>query len=279
MTRVPAFVAFDVETTGLHPLCDRVVEVGALRFGLAGPAEEFERLVNPERPIPADAVRVHGIDDAAVAGAPPFAEIAGELSSFLEGAVLVAHNASFDASFLLCECHRAGIEAPEVAALDSCALARRAFPGMGRYSLDHLVERLGLDRSRGHRALPDAAASADLFLRCLRALGVGNAADLDRFYADYGPVPIAELGYRPCAALPDGYERIERALREGTEVGIVYADRFGKTSKRAVVPLRVASAQGVFMMEAHCLLREETRCFRLDRIKEIRDPDGNVAGP
>ncbi|MFH1278835.1 MAG: exonuclease domain-containing protein [Candidatus Eisenbacteria bacterium] len=279
MAGEPTFVAFDVETTGLHPLCDRVVEVGALRFGLGGPREAYESLVNPERPIPEDAVAVHGIDEAAVAGAPLFAGIAEDLRRLMDGAVLVAHNASFDASFLLCECHRAGIDPPEIGALDSCTLARLAFPGMDRYSLDHLVEKLGLDRSRGHRALPDAAASADLFLRSLRRLGVEGAGDLGRFYAAHAPVPIADLGYRPCGSLPEGYERIERALRDGTGVSIVYADRFGNTSSREVVPLRVASAQGVFMMEAHCLLREGTRCFRLDRIKAIRDSDGNVVGP
>ena len=269
------FVAFDVETTGLHALTDRVVEVGAVSFGFDGPAERFESLVNPGRPIPADAVAVHGIDDSMVAGAPDFASIAGDLFRLFEGRVLVAHNAPFDASFLLSECERAGLAPPEIAALDSCRLARAAFPGLQKYSLDFLVCEFALDRSAGHRALPDATAAADLLIRSLRPFGVTGAGDLPPFYKERGgPIPIEALGYDPSPALPPGFEAITAARETGKKLAIRYRDRFGGETKREVVPLRVASIRGSFLMEAYCHLRKRTLCFRLDRIRGIEDrPD------
>jgi len=267
------FVAIDFETTGLHALCDRVVEVGAARFDLDGVQETFESLVHPGRPIPPDATALHGITDGDVATAPSFDEVCIALLPFLEGAALVAHNAPFDASFLLCECDRAHVAAPPLAAFDSCALARVAFPDLARYSLDHLTAVLSLDRSRGHRALPDALASADLFLRSLRALGIDTPARLAARTG--GPVPLGDLGFRPSPELPPSFAAIGRALSGGETVRIVYEDRFGNRSDRKIVPLRLAAVRGSYHMEAHCLLRGETRCFRLDRIRAI---DGEAVG-
>ncbi|MFH1679458.1 MAG: exonuclease domain-containing protein [Candidatus Eisenbacteria bacterium] len=262
------FVAFDVETTGLHAICDRIVEVGAVRFGFDGAGERFESLVNPGCRIPPDAAALHGISDADVAGAPSFADLSGELLRFLEGGVFVAHNAPFDASFLLSECHRAAAPVPALFALDSCRLARFAFPGLRSYSLDELVGALSLERGRGHRALPDATASADLLLRSLRALGVTEESSLSCIYATIGaPIPIRDLGFDPDPELPEEYAALAEAMVRETPLRILYEDRFGKRSRRTVRPIRVVSVQGHLMMEAHCLLRGGTRCFRLDRIQ------------
>ncbi len=262
------FVAFDVETTGLHPVGDRILEVGAVRFGFDGMGETYESLVNPGRSIPPDATRLHGISDADVAGAPSFAALCGDLLAFLGGAILVAHHAPFDASFLLSECDRAGAAPPAIAALDSCTLSRIAFPDFPSHSLDELVTALAIERARGHRALPDAVASAELLLRSLRALGIRGEDDLPGFYAAAGgPVPLLALGFDPSPVLPPEYGPIADAIGRGEPLPIVYQDRFGKRSRRAVVPLRVVSAQGHLMLEAHCLLRGDTRCFRLDRIR------------
>jgi len=264
------FVAFDVETTGLHPLCDRIVEIGAVRFGFDGCGETFESLVRPGRAIPPEATAVHGINGVDVSDAPSFADIGGDLLSLMDGAVFVAHNASFDAGFLLAECNRARVTPPTIAAIDTCALARVAFPSQRRYSLDALVDDLALERNRAHRALDDASASASLLLRSFEALGVRSDADLSSFFDAFGPpVPIERLGFHIVADLPAPYEPIARALDRDESVVILYEDRFGTRSKREIKPLRVASMRGALVLEAHCKLRGECRCFRLDRIREI----------
>jgi len=126
------FVAFDFETTGLSADRDRVVEIGAVAFrvrkedgrwiGVDDGA--YETLVNPERPIPPAVSAIHGIDDLAVSSAPTFAETAAELLAFIDGSILVAHNAPFDMGFLAAEAARAtsssrGVKSPRVNRSDS----------------------------------------------------------------------------------------------------------------------------------------------------------------
>ena len=225
------FVAFDFETTGLDATSDRVVEIGAVAFGLAerngswelvpggpvatpapggraappsvgaapsrGPAApvqgelfgpggeaapaprasaaparptEFRTLVNPGRPIPAQASAVHGIGDLDVSFAPSFAEAGRELLAFIEGAVIVAHNAPFDLGFLRAECERAGLPVPRNLSYDTIALAKTAVPGLPSYALGKLAVCFGIAQKEAHRGADDARVCMELFGRCVGSL-------------------------------------------------------------------------------------------------------------
>ena len=161
------YVTLDFETTGLYPeRGDRVVEVGAVEIVGRKPGKCFHRFVNPERPIPEEVVRIHGITDEKVKHAPRFCEIVDELLAFLDGATLVIHNASFDLQFLQAELARAGRPFPENApVVDTLDHARRKHPGE-RNSLDALCDRYGIDRSARtlHGALLDARLLAEVFV-------------------------------------------------------------------------------------------------------------------
>ena len=264
------FVAFDVETTGLHGFFDRIVEVGAVRFDLGGTGESFQSLVDPGRPIPAETTAVHGIDDEAVAGAPSFAEVAAGLIPFLEGGTIVAHNASFDLSFLLSSCQRAGIAPPETDAVDSVRLSRAAFPEMPAHSLDLLVDGLGIEREKGHRALPDACAAARLTIRALEALGARTGEEVERALAGASPAaPVGAFGYDTEPELPEGLEAIGDALRERGKVRVLYEDGSGRRTERVLAPLRIAGVRGTIFMDADCSLRGRILCFRLDRVRGV----------
>ena len=171
------FLALDFETTGLDPARDRVVEIGALRFAAAwgegGPSFREEgalsALVDPGMPMPPAARGIHGISDEDLAGAPPFAAVAPALLALCEGAVIVAHNALFDLSFLRAELARAGLPLPRNAPLDTRNLARESFPGAGSYRLGALSAMLGIDGGRAHRALDDARTCMLLLAACARA--------------------------------------------------------------------------------------------------------------
>ena len=175
-----SFLALDFETTGLDHRRDRVVEIGALRFSrrAASPGarpswmEEaaLVALVDPDMAMPSGAFAIHGISDADLAGAPPFSALAPALLSLCGGAVIVAHNAPFDISFLRSELDRAGMDAPANPVLDTRLLAKAAFPRAGSYRLDSLVALLGLDRGCAHRALDDARACMGLLAACAAAL-------------------------------------------------------------------------------------------------------------
>lgn len=166
-----SYLALDFETTGLDSSIGRVVEIGAIRFRLGpdGLVEEacLACLVDPGMPIPYQATAIHGITDEDVAGAPRFEEVAPALLALVRGAVIVAHNARFDLSFLNAELSRAGMGRAEAESADTVSLSRRAFPGRSSYKLGTIAGALGIDTGSAHRALDDARTCMRLYEACL----------------------------------------------------------------------------------------------------------------
>lgn len=161
-----SFVVFDTETTGLDPASDAIVQIGAVRVlgGRIVPGEVFETLVDPGRPIPAAAARVHRITTEAVAGAPDPASAAEAFRRFAQGSIPVAHNAPFDMAML----RRAGA-APAPPILDTVLISAVVYGGHETHTLDALVDRLGvaLSEAERHTALGDARATAEVLVRLL----------------------------------------------------------------------------------------------------------------
>jgi DNA polymerase III subunit epsilon len=161
-----AYCVFDLETTGLDIENDAIVSVGAVRVlgsrVLAG--ENFATLVDPGRPIPPASTAIHGIDDAAVAGAPDAATAIAQLKRFAHDAVLVAHNAAFDLAFVA-RAAKAGGFAFDNPPFDTLLVARWLFPDLADHSLEGLADLLGIAIGRRHSALDDALATAAIFAK------------------------------------------------------------------------------------------------------------------
>jgi len=163
-------VAFDLETTGLSPRSDRILEIGAVRYDdRLRAVDELQIIVDPQMPIPLAIQRLVGLTDSDVRGAPPPAEAAARLGAFCRGAALVAHGGTFDLLFL-----RTLSPDPFAAGwiYDTLDLARILLPTFESHSLPLLSRRLGITHERPHRALSDARATGDLF-RVL--VGAGRA--------------------------------------------------------------------------------------------------------
>lgn len=178
------FVVFDLETTGLDPQRDEVVQVAGVRVlsGRLLRGEHFDRLVDPGRPIPDSATRIHGISDAMVVGAPAFAEVAEGFRHFTEGSVLVAHHAAFDLAFLKRLKATGGPDTLRPA-LCTALLSARLFPHTGAHTLDALADRLGIviPQEIRHTALGDSIATAEVLLKLiplLKAQGLVTLADV-----------------------------------------------------------------------------------------------------
>ncbi|MBB5515887.1 DNA polymerase-3 subunit epsilon [Rubricella aquisinus] len=164
------YVVFDTETTGLSPSGgDRLVQIAGQRIvnGRIQPGDVFDRLVNPGRPIPPAATKIHGLSDAGVAHAPDAAEVVAAFEHYAEGAVWIAHNAPFDMAFLA----QAGARADAVV-LDTVLLSALAFPHEADHTLDGLATRLDvtIPEALRHTALGDAVATAEVFLKLLPLL-------------------------------------------------------------------------------------------------------------
>jgi DNA polymerase III subunit epsilon len=161
-------VLFDTETTGLEPdLGHRVIEIAALELINDLPTgKHFHALIDPERDVPDDAVRVHGFTHTHLAGKPLFVEVAQAMLTFFDTGPLIAHNAPFDFGFLDAELDRLGLPRLEPARMiDTLALAKNRFPGMPN-SLDALCRRFGIDLSARttHNALLDCRLLADVYV-------------------------------------------------------------------------------------------------------------------
>jgi len=160
------FVIVDLETTGGSALFDRVLEVAAVRVENDRITQRFDRLVQPGIPIPPFVSRLTGITPELLRGKPTFDYFLPDLAAMLDGAVVVAHNASFDCNFLLQAFKRANLvwEGPRLCTL---RLARRLVPGMPSYRLDSLCAVLGYPYVQRHRAGPDADATLALLRHLL----------------------------------------------------------------------------------------------------------------
>ena len=179
-------VLFDTETTGLDPLTgDRVIEIAALELLNDLPTgAHFHALVDPQRDIPAEATRVHGITSSQLAGKPLFAGIVDEMLAFFGDGKLIAHNAPFDFGFINAELARINRPALDKSRMvDTLILAKQRFPGMPA-SLDALCRRFSIDLSARttHNALLDCKLLADVYVELTggRQRGLSLAADKGR---------------------------------------------------------------------------------------------------
>ncbi|MEQ1617412.1 MAG: DNA polymerase III subunit epsilon [Terricaulis sp.] len=213
-------IIFDTETTGLDPYSkdgpDRLVEIGCVELiGLERTGRELHFYINPERSVPEEVVRVHGLTRDFLRGQRRFAELVQEFLDFVADAPLVAHNASFDQGFLDAELARIGREAlPAARYVDTLPLARKRFPGAS-CSLDALAKRFQLDRygfdlaarkgPGGHGALVDARILAEVYLQLKGgreqrlAFDAGSAAATDVAAA---PVQFVRRSPRPTPLAP-----------------------------------------------------------------------------
>jgi DNA polymerase-3 subunit epsilon len=176
-------VIFDTETTGLDPKTgDRMVEIGCIEMiGRVETGRSFHAYFNPDRDMPPEAERVHGLSAAFLATKPRFAETVDELLAFLGDSDLVAHNAGFDFGFLNNELEllgRAPISLDRM--VDTVALARKKHPG-AKLSLDALCTRYGIDRSHRvkHGALLDAELLAQVYVELTGGRQIGLLTALD----------------------------------------------------------------------------------------------------
>ena len=166
----PELVFIDTETTGLDPVHDRIIELGAARTDARlAVVERFSRLVDPGTPVPLYVQRLTGITDASLAGAPSFADAYPDLCAFVGDATLVGQNLPFDLERLTLEARRAGLPPLTNATFDTLEAALLLFPELDRHALHLMAEHLGVPGG-AHRALQDAEVTVALFTAlCRRA--------------------------------------------------------------------------------------------------------------
>lgn len=259
------FAVLDVETTGLSAVYGhRICEVACLRVCDGREIGRFESLVDPGRAISAGAYRVNRISAGMLAGAPVFGEVAPALLALMDGAVLVAHNAPFDLSFLAAELDMANCLPPEGPVVDTLTLARRAY-SLPRNNLEAVASALHVDSMPTHRAMSDVQTTRAVLEQMLwdldRRWSVRTLGQLLDFQGGPIPYPLPEALPLPPA--------IAEALDGQKRVRMHYVNASGQESRRLIRPLRVRAHRGYLYLQAHCYQVGELRTFRLDRVLEM----------
>lgn len=175
------FVALDVETTGLEPGVDEIIEIGAVKFRGDEVLETFSSLVKPRHSLPLKITRLTGITDADVSGAPRFSDVAPKLVAFLKSYPIIGHSIGFDLKMLGAQ----GLRLPQTS-YDTFDLATLLMPHAPAYKLSVLAETLGVTHTDAHRATADADATRQVFVHMLKridALSINELAELNRLMA------------------------------------------------------------------------------------------------
>ena len=208
-------IVLDTETTGLDPNTgDRIIEIGCVELINHMPSgETYQQYINPERDMPAESFRIHGLSEAFLADYPIFAEVVDGFLDFIGDAKLVIHNAAFDIKFINAELEQLGFAAlPMTRAIDTVQIARTRYPGASA-SLDDLCRRFGVDNTSRtlHGALLDSSLLAEVYIDLIGAREPG----FDLAARDTGPVVQAQLRdkvVRP--ARPHAPSTVELAAHE-----------------------------------------------------------------
>ena len=173
------YVVFDIETTGLSKEKEMITEIGAVKVADGKIIDRFSTFVNPQRPISAEITKLTGITDDMVKDAPTIENVLPEFLKFCEDTVLVAHNASFDTGFIRIAAERAGLGELHHTVVDTLELARALLPELNKHKLDIVCEHLGVTLNGHHRAVNDAEATAEVFIKFLDMLAEKKIFTLD----------------------------------------------------------------------------------------------------
>ena len=161
------YVVFDLETTGFSSKNDKIIEIGAVKIKNGEIIGNFSEFVNPKRPIPYKIIELTGINDDMVRNAETIEEILPKFLEFIGDSVVVAHNASFDCSFISKNCNDLGLTF-EPTIVDTVPLCRFLYPELKSVKLNIVAKHLGVKLESHHRAVDDAKATGDILLECIK---------------------------------------------------------------------------------------------------------------
>ena len=172
------YVVFDLETTGFSPDKNKIIEIGAVKVVNGAITDRFSTFVNPQVPIPFNIEELTSIRDDMVMDAPIIEDILPEFMKFCEGAIMVAHNADFDMSFITKNCELQGLP-HDFTIIDTVALARILLPMLNRFKLDTVAKALNISLANHHRAVDDAGCTAEIFVKFIQMLKERGIENLD----------------------------------------------------------------------------------------------------
>ncbi|WP_138159041.1 PolC-type DNA polymerase III [Peptoniphilus catoniae] len=226
-----SFVVFDIETTGFSPRTDKITEIGAVKIIDGKIVDRYSQLVNPEKSIPKKVEELTGLSNALLESEPKIEDIIGDFYDFCNGSVLVAHNAGFDSSFIRRDFTNNGYKF-DYAVLDTLQLSRAVVKGTKRYNLSTLSKKLGVSLVNAHRAVNDAEATAEVFLKMMeladKEYNVSKLSDINSLIKNIEPASLFES---PVSILVKTQEGLKNLYKLVSKSHLNYVNRVAKVPR------------------------------------------------
>ncbi|MDO9183663.1 MAG: 3'-5' exonuclease [Bacteriovorax sp.] len=272
-------IAIDLETTGLSPMVDRIIEIAAFKVTPEG-ISLYATLINPEIPIPPHTTDIHNITDSMVIDSPKLIDVLEEFKEFLGETPIVAHNAKFDLGFIVMGMQRSKIKLSEALIYCSCKMSRITHKEVLNHKLATLVKELNIPLLNHHRALDDAYASLKIFIQGLERLK--NSDNLEKQKSDlksHGLLfSLDQFDESKAEDLPLHLEELNKLVKEAAVIEIQYS---GGTHKNQFRPVKLTSLLNTpdgNILYARCLLSDMYKSFKISKIKALRHPSAEAIG-
>ncbi|MBF0359729.1 MAG: 3'-5' exonuclease [Oligoflexia bacterium] len=265
-------VAFDVETTGLSPLTDKIIEIAGVKINERGEVHSFQTLINPRIDIPKHTIEIHQITDLMVKSAPSLKWALLQFMEFSRGLPLLAHNAKFDIGFLLSSLYEEGIDFPKCEVYDSCRLGRKAIvqSQIDSYRLSSLAQKFNIPTEMLHRAASDAYVCLRVFSNSIEHMskttsnldGIINCARILRI--DPG------LSDKMSFYVPEHLQGIIPKLSTKEVIEIKYDGGSMKREFRPVKPISFLPLPNGSILYALCVHSLTNKSFQMKKIMATR---------
>ena len=262
-------IAIDLETTGLSPLVDRIIEIAAIKVTKEG-ISRYETLVNPEILIPPHTIAIHNITDEMVINSPKLIEVLDDFKDFLGELPIVAHNAKFDLGFIVMGLQREKIKLSSAMIYCSCKMSRITHSEMTNHKLGTLVKELNIPLVNHHRALDDAYASLMVFINGLERI---KAEDLQTHGFVFSLDQFDEL---KTENLPLHLEELNKLVKESAVIEIQYSGGNHKNKFRPVKLTSLLNTPDGNILYARCLWSDIYKSFKLNKITALRHPSAEA---
>lgn len=258
-------VAIDLETTGLSPLIDKIIELSAVKI-TQDSTHHFDQLIQPGITIPSKTIEIHGITDEMVKDSPGIEEVLPEFYDFVGDLPLIAHNAKFDIGFLMFQSHQLNIKPSKNHVYCSCQYARVALPKQRSFRLKDLTENLSIELVNHHRALDDAMAALKVF-----AHGIQQRLmeDQKMILSSSRLFSLTEFSPEMELEIADHLKLLVENVKDQNHLMIKYQGGSHKGKMRPIRPISLLPMPAGNILYAHCLLSDLYKSFALNKIREV----------
>lgn len=261
-------VVIDLETTGLSPLVDKVIEISGIKVTPSSVCF-FDQLVNPQIDIPPATIEIHGIKNNDVADKQPIEVILPEFLNFVEDLPIMAHNAKFDLGFILFDVHQQNLQIKNDIYC-SIKLSRFCFPDMPNHKLSTLTKELQIPLENHHRALDDAKASLILVAKGLKKYIESSQKQKDKLLRESFVFNTADYEEKNLE-IPNHLSKLIKKVEGQQIVDIKYKGGSYKNQFRPIKPVSLLPMPEGNVLYAHCLLSDIYKSFSLKKISELKE--------